>query len=202
MPTWTMKGGGQAGGYDFSWDTPVSGAQVTDNPLLPAGMSATTWTKSTASAGVAVMPSNHTIESEDLVDVYWADGYRYGMTATVNGTSVSLSGGGGDDLPDSDTAVLLCEQVALTLAFVGTYLDAILASATIRSLFCLLEGDGTVHPYELLPTRGLSWNSYQDLTLGVSSKTIVSGTLSTTDTVSERPVKYGILYDSTPGYPD
>jgi len=203
MPTWTIKGGGKAAGNDLSWDTPVTAnTEFLTNPDLTAGMTATGWTYASASTGTADMPATHTIQDDDLIDVYWADGIRHGMTAAVTDNSVALSSGSGDDLPPSDTTVLLCVQVALSVAFVGNSLAAVVAAATIRSLVCLVEGDGTANDFELVPTGGLSWAETQALTNPLKDKTIVSGTMSTTDpTSSTKPITFGILYDATPLYP-
>lgn len=202
MPTWTMKGGAAAGRYDLSWDTPVEGnGETMVNPTLTPAMAADDWTKSAADAGSAEMPAAHTIVDDDLVDVYWAAGYRAGMTAAVTGTTVALSGGDGDDLPASDTAVILSVQVALSVAFTGNLMHAMVGSATIRSLLSLLEADGTAHLFEILPTCGLSWKETDAAANPLADKTIASGALSTTDTTSEKPVTFGILFDATPDYP-
>jgi len=205
MPAWTIKGGARFAGNDVSWDTPVdNNAETVLNPPLTAGQTATGWTYGSASTGTATMPEGHTILNGAVVDVYWADGIRHGLTATVTVNSVALSGGAGDNLPASDTAVLLCTQVAVSVAFVGNDVSAILASATYRSLLCLVEGGGTVNAFELLPTAGLSWCEDDATANPLAGKTIASGTISTTDPVSaltEKPVTFGVLYDATPLYP-
>jgi hypothetical protein len=178
--------------------------EITLNPVLAAGQTATAWTYGSASTGTATMAAGHTILNAAVVDVYWADGIRHGLTATVTDLSVALSGGAGDNLPASDTAVLLCAQVPISIVFVGNDLSAIVASASYRSLLCLVEGGGTVHDFELLPTSGLSWDEYQAAANPFAGVTIASGTISTTDPISaltEKPVKVGVLHDATPLYP-
>lgn len=202
MPTWTIKGGGNAAGYDLTWATSVTAnAETIVAPMLTAGEAAVTWTKSTAYAGTAVMAAGHTIQTLDKVDVYWADGAAHGATATVSGTSVALAGATGDALPVDGTAVVLAVQVAVSLAFVGNDLAAMLGQATTRSLVCLVEGGGTVHPYDITPTSGLSWSSDNALPNPLIGATIASATISTMETTSAAPVVFGVLYDATPLYP-
>ena len=203
MPTWTIKGGGNAAGYDLTWNTSVTAnAQTVINPDLTAAEAAVSWTKSTDYAGTAVMAAGHTIQTNDIVDVYWADGVAHGATATVSGTSVALAGATGDALPASDTAVTLCVQVAVSVAFVGNAVAALLASATTRSLVCLVEGGGTAHPFELAVDSGLSWNENDAAANPLTGVTIASATMSTTETTSSsKPITFGVLYDATPSYP-
>jgi hypothetical protein len=202
MPTWTIKGGGNAAGYDLTWNTSVTAnAETIVNPTLTAGEAAVTWTKGTDYAGTAVMAAGHTIASLDKVDVFWADGSAHGATATVSGTSVALAGATGDALPDSDTAIVLCVQVAVSIAFVGNDMAAMLGQATTRSLVCLVEGGGTVHPYDISPTSGLSWSNDNALDNPLAGATIASATISTMETTSAAPVTFGVLYDATPLYP-
>jgi hypothetical protein len=203
MPTWTIKGGGAAAGCDLSWQTPVTAnAEMVVNPDLTAAEAAVSWTYGSASTGTAVMPAGHTIQTNDKVDVYWAAGIAHGATATVSGTSVALAGATGDDLPASATAVVLCVQVAVSVAFVGNDVAALLGQATTRSLLCLVEGGGTAHPFELLPTAGLSWCEDDATANPLAGVTIASGTMSTTETTSStKPITFGVLYDATPSYP-
>ena len=206
--SWTIKGGYTAAGRDATWNTTVddNGESIV-SPALEAGQTATDWAKSSASAGTATMASDHTIESADVVDIYWADGIRYGMIATVSGTSVALADGAGDDLPDSDTAVTLCVRVAFTVAFDGDDLAALIGSSTYRSLVCLLDAGGTAanaKVFEILPTAGLSWSAASGLANPLAGFTVASGTISTTDPTSattEKPVVFGYLTDATPDYP-
>lgn len=201
MPTWTIKGGAQASGRNLSWDNSVSAnAEQWFQPALTAGQTAASWAKSTASAGSAVMAAGHGLLTGNF-DVYWTGGKRYGVPGTVSGNTVSLSGGSGDDFPDTDTTVILCQPVAVTMAFDGDDLSAIVGAATYRSLVCLTDDEAAVHTFEILATAGLSWNENDAAANPLAGKTIVSATMSTTDPTEESPITFGILYDSTPTYP-
>lgn len=208
MPTWTIKGGARYAGNDKSWETSVdANGELNLNPVLTAGQTAVSWTYGSTSTGTAVMSAGHTILNAATVDLYWADGIRYGMTATVTDNSVALSGGGGDNCPPTGTAVILCTQVPITIAFDGDNLTSIVATATYRSLVCLIAGDASVKSFEVAPTYGLTWHEYmakQEIPNPLASFTVVSGTISTTDPTSEtteKPVTLSVLFDSTPDYP-
>ncbi|MDD4891339.1 MAG: hypothetical protein PHU85_15565 [Phycisphaerae bacterium] len=202
MPTSTVKEGALIAGYDVSWNASIdSNAETLWNPDITAGQSADDWTYGSASTGTADMPTGHGIESEDLVDVYWADGFRAGLTATVTDDSVALSGGTGDDLPADDTAVILCVQVAVNAAFDADALALIVASATARSILTLTDDEAGVHTFELLTTAGLLWHNQSATTNPLDGKTIVSATMSTTNTTAEKTVTFAIGFDSTDDYP-
>jgi len=63
--------------------------------------------------GVATLQASHTIETSDVVDVYWSGGVRYGMDATVSGNDVTVDGGAGDALPVTTTPLTVVEQTEI-----------------------------------------------------------------------------------------
>ena len=205
MATWIIKGGATFAGRDASWGASVDGnGELIVNPTLTAGQSATSWTYASDSTGTAVMPAGHTIQSADKVDVYWASGLRYGLTATVTVNSVALSGGAGTALPATATAVLLCVQVPIDFAVVGDNTNSIVGIASYRSLVCLVDSGNAIKAFELSPTAGYARDTRVASDNPLSGFTVVSGTMSTTDPVStltEKPVTFGVLFDSTPNYP-
>lgn len=72
-------------------------------------------TRTDADTGVATLVTGHSITTGEVVDVYWAAGVRYGMTATVSVNAVTVDGGAGDDLPSQDTACTVVEQTSITV---------------------------------------------------------------------------------------
>lgn len=90
---------------------PVWVIDLAANPSTNAG---TLTTRTDNDTGVATLNASHTIvTSGALVDVYWTGGHRYGMTATKSGATVTVDGGTGDNLPDQDTAVIVCAQTKI-----------------------------------------------------------------------------------------
>jgi hypothetical protein len=111
------------GGQTFS-----ATATATDETFLRSSVNAsqlntpltgTVSVKTDANTGTLAV-ATHGIADSSKVDVYWALGNRRGMTtsAAETGTFV-VDGGAGDDLPVATTAITVCIQKNLDLAFDG-----------------------------------------------------------------------------------
>ena len=213
MPTATFSKGAKIAGYDLSLDVPVySDAQTAFVPEVPLAHAATDWTYGSESTGTAVLETGHGLLTGDTVDLYFADGYRYGMRAAVSGNSVALSGGEGDNCPASDTAVIVAQQADVTMAFTNDSIKGIMAIASVRSLFCLIDNEGTVYDYELVPVGDatedpscLEWSLADAGDCPWSGKAIVSATASSANTTAPVPPALNVPivvclgFDSTVG---
>ena len=82
-------------------------------------------TRTDDNTGVATLSAGHGILTNDVVDVYWDGGIRFGMVATVSGNAVSLEGGAGDNLPAQDTACTVVKETAIEVNFDGDTLEII-----------------------------------------------------------------------------
>lgn len=82
-------------------------------------------TRTDDNTGVATLSAGHGILINDVVDVYWDGGIRFGMVATVSGNAVSLEGGAGDNLPAQDAAVTVVKQTPVEVNFDGDTLKVI-----------------------------------------------------------------------------
>lgn len=80
-------------------------------PALVAAQTGTLTTRTDNDTGVATLSTGHGIETADVVDVYWASGVRYGMTATVATNAITIDGGAGDSLPTQDDPVTVVVQL-------------------------------------------------------------------------------------------
>jgi len=89
-----------------------NGRQIT-LPAVSANNTGTLTTRTDDNTGVATVQSSHSIQTADVVDVYWSGGVRYGMDATVSGNTITVDGGAGDNLPTQDTAVTVVEQTVV-----------------------------------------------------------------------------------------
>lgn len=89
--------------------------------VLPAAQAGALTTRTSDSAGTITMTSgDHTIETADVIDIYWAGGVRYGaVVGTVSTTAVPITGGSGDNLPAADTALTLVPQFDFNVAIDG-----------------------------------------------------------------------------------
>ncbi len=112
--------------YAFSdQSAPVSfESALASTKVLPALLAAQTngalGTRTDDDTGVVQLSTGHGILTADVVDVYWADGVRYGMDATVATDDITIDGGAGDVLPaQSTTITALVKQIDLEINFDG-----------------------------------------------------------------------------------
>ena len=84
-------------------------------PAVPTTQSSKTLTTRTNdSNGVITAGTGHTITTNDVVDVYWTGGRRFGMDATVDNLAITIDGGAGDNLPALNTNTMsLMEQIEM-----------------------------------------------------------------------------------------
>jgi hypothetical protein len=92
-------------GYAFNEQSPAVSFESTlaFTKSLPALVAAQCdgelTTRTDDDTGVVTLATDHGIKTADVVDVYWAGGVRYGMTASVATNEVTVDGGAGDELP-------------------------------------------------------------------------------------------------------
>lgn len=71
--------------------------------------------------GIITMPgTDHGINTNAVVDVYWSGGVRYGCVATVANAVITVSSGAGDNLPVNGTnTIAVAEQITWEMDFDG-----------------------------------------------------------------------------------
>ena len=94
-------------------------------PAVAAAKTGSLTTRTDDNTGVATLSTGHGILTNDVVDVYWSGGIRFGMVATVSGNAVSLEGGAGDNLPAQDTVCTVVKETAIEVNFDGDTLEII-----------------------------------------------------------------------------
>lgn len=115
----SISGGGvQISGNAIRDTDSVTGLTLT----LPKGKAGTLTTRTDNNTGIATLAAGHGIVTSDIVDVYWAGGRRYGMSATVSGNDVTIDGGSGDNLPNQNDAVIVSKQVRINVLIDGDLL--------------------------------------------------------------------------------
>lgn len=100
---------------------------------LNAAIAGTLTTRTSDSVGVVTVAS-HSITTSDTVSVFWSGGYRYGVAVSAtDSTTISIgSGGTGDVLPASSTALTICKESTLTFSHVGNDIVAMLVHSPER----------------------------------------------------------------------
>ena len=159
--------------------------------ILPA-KTGTLTTRTDNDTGVVTAETGHGIISTDLVDVYWDDGKRVRMVATVSGDAVSLDGGAGDNLPAQDTEVTMMVPQSEVVGIVGNNMVALLARADTRATIHLKNGGTVHHTIDIASaTDGYGWNSTDGVTNPIAGDTVLTAHMSHDDAENTREV--GVL---------
>ena len=164
MATATKSESAVIAGFSFSKPTTFTNeGQVTlEVPAaqLEDGVTGgTLTTRSTATAGVITIADGHSVLASETVDLVWAGGERYGVDIdSVDATKITFSGGAGDDLPDSTTAITVGRIISTIMAFDGDDADIFAlnsASSGAMTVTFIDSGDAVLASYRLT-----SSNSY------------------------------------------
>jgi len=112
---------------------------------LPAANAGDLTTRTDADTGVVTADSSeHGITGSDTVNVFWADGVRYGMDVSdVTDDAITVDGGSGDDLPVQDTAVFIAAQVSIAAGWDGDDMSVIDVLADARAHVDMQDSSGT-----------------------------------------------------------
>lgn len=146
----------------------VTEGETSKEPTVPASKTGSLTTRTSNSAGVVTGQAGHAIPNGGIVDVFWAGGVRFGCTAAVSGNLITLSGGGGDNLPVQGTAVTIANRALVDEEFLatGANIQGIFLSCTFPAVVHFIDdtGPGSVS----LPVTGAgtdnvyTWQSGKD----------------------------------------
>ena len=126
MPTLNLSIGVSGLGGSITRNTPRTADGGGTNEIgVAVGEAGSLTTRSTDTTGTITMSdAGHGITTGQNVDVFWSGGVQYDVTVgTVSGTSVPISGGSGDVLPSSSTAVVVSPRVTFNCAIDGDELS-------------------------------------------------------------------------------
>lgn len=98
---------------------------------VPAAKIGSLTTRSSDTAGTLTMNSGHGFVTGDVIDVFWSGGSIRGMTATVTGDSVAVTGGTGDALPAASTAITAMLPAEYDFVFTGNNAVSALAYSNL-----------------------------------------------------------------------
>jgi hypothetical protein len=209
MPTAQITKSTNIGGISFSsivsrTADSANGYEIT----LPVGKAGTLTTRTDADTGEATLGSGHGITDGMVVDVYWADGARYGMTVgTVASLVVPIDGGSGDDLPSTSTALVVTGQLTANVNIDGDEAELVAVklevatdpTSTQRGYVSFRDvGDAEI---EALP---LTASDVQLFDIGGGGTNVFTGNPITyvlatnSSSTVEATLKIGVLQDSTP----
>lgn len=171
---------------------------------LPAADAGALTTRTGDDSGVVTMEeADHGLESDDVVDVYWDGGMRYGMTAAVSELAVTLSGGAGDDFPAKDTEVQVCLQVVIPTQIDGDQaacfalsLEYADSTSTAKGHVDMQDsGDATVKAHNLDANKPVLYDVDAEVANPITGNPITQSFASHNDTVNAATIKIVALED-------
>lgn len=95
-----------------------------DQPAIPTGFAGVLTTRDGDDEGHATLVGAHGLAPNDMVDVFWVEGIRYGMKVTaVDGQLIDFGGvggpGAGDALPAQGYSLVMTKRVEINIDFTG-----------------------------------------------------------------------------------
>jgi hypothetical protein len=113
---------------------------------IGAGTSGVLSTRTDDDTGT-ITSNSHPFNDDDIVDIYWTGGMRYGMKVSSDAANTFVLGasvvGTGDVLPVQGTTVIVCLQETVNIDFDGDDCRLIAVTADGRASFDFQEGAGT-----------------------------------------------------------
>jgi hypothetical protein len=208
MPSGTYAITVSAGGVSISMNaTRVADSGKGWDPILPAGKAGTLTTRTSDTVGEATLGSGHGITTGITVDIYWAGGRRYNVNVgTVAGTIVPFSGGAGDVLPITTTALVVTPQVQINTTIDGDALElfGIMAQYPGQGISAPAHisfydaGDNLIHHLDLVANVALPFDPSIATTNPFSGNPITYAMASNGSSELAAQLLVAVLQDSTP----
>jgi hypothetical protein len=169
-----------------------------DQGTLPVGQAGTLSTRTDDDTGVATLSTGHGIITGDDVDVFWDEGSRYGMGATVDGNAVTLEAGNGDVFPTEDTAIVVTKRKPIALAFDGDNLKMlVIGCKEVRCRISLESSAGADLLSRDLPAgEPWFWAADMGVTNPLAGVDVASFQAANADSATAGTVKIGAKIDS------
>lgn len=184
---------GVAGGSQTITRTAAGGLSL--DPTVVAAKAGTLTARTDNDTG-SVTATGHGLAQNDLVDVYWSGGSRYGMVVgVVAGDVVPVDGGAGDNLPSTSTAVTIIKQTVIDADFVGDKVKGLAVVPDQRATVLFYESTTLRLAVRSNSNESWDWVSDQNIANPLATFTISSIRVSQAATVPA-VVRVGVLYDA------
>lgn len=164
MPKATFNRNVTIGGrtYQQSFDVPGNGQVVAEMDITAGTVGGTLTVRGSNTAGTVNFPNGSPFVTNDVIDIFWPGGSRRGMTATVTGNNVALTGGAGDNLPALNQASIVAKKPqVLDFVLTGNNVQCFIANSPVIGWIVFLASDGTTVLYtaRIVAANGqVSWN--------------------------------------------
>jgi hypothetical protein len=198
MPTATINVQASIAGLSVQSSIVRTGTgSIAQEVSVPAAKAGTLSTRTGDDAGVVTLSDGHGLQTGDVVDVYWATGVHYGMSATIATNDATLDGGSGDNLPSQGAAVTVCKQVPIDCDFDGDKLEAIIVNSTKRGHAIFEDSvDVALLAQELAANEPWFWAADMGIALPITGNPVDQIQLSNGDSSAASTVKIALVYNS------
>jgi hypothetical protein len=168
-------------------------------PAPAAGKAGSLTTRTDNDTGVATLGEGHGIITGDKVDVFWAGGRRYHMSATVSGNAVTVDGGGGGNLPAQDTALVVCKTLVVNAAFDPDDMIVLLASTVRRASIVFVDSGGAALLALDLAAGGCClWWTDSGISRPMTGNAVAAVWIGNGDATAAGDLFIATVYDATP----
>ena len=153
---------------------------------LESGKAGTLTTRTTASSGVITVAEGHNITDANTVTVFFPGGIVRSMTvSSTTGTTITVTGGDGDDFPAEDSAVVIAKDAVSSFAFAGNDINLLVFHATGQLSVDVVDSLSASELLLNIPA-GESWAWIKDFsgTNPLAGKTLATVTLANGSTTS------------------
>jgi len=167
---------------------------------MPAAKAGELTTRTDADTGVVTLSEGHGITTGMFCDVFWDGGLRYNMEAAVSDEEVTLDGGGGDNLPDEDTEVTVCEHSVKDIGFDPDTMTLLFVKADKRAAVVFVdEDDNVLLALDLVPNStaerpGMLWHNVSGLDQPMTGARCAAVWISNGDAEYTNNVAAAVLY--------
>jgi hypothetical protein len=127
------------------------------NVTLDAATEGTLSTRTNDTSGVITVTS-HSFSAADIIDIFWTGGKQIECTVdSTTATTITFSGGNGDNLPIATTEVTVFEPIEVTQVVTKTKQQAMLMSADGRIVVRTNSVTVPANTWEFEENDGFSW---------------------------------------------
>lgn len=174
---------------------------------LAAAEDGTLTTRTSDTVGEITMGSaSHTITTGMTIDIFWSGGRQYGVTVgTVSGTAVPISGGTGDILPSTSTALTVDEQVVVNsmidgdnVSILGVKMEIADTTSTAKGSIDMQDsGSASINQIDLTANQLQVWDIAGGVTNDFTGNVIETSHVSNGDSSNAATLYILFLQDST-----
>lgn len=184
------------GGESFNQSSAPSGdGTIVQNIALTAGLGGAV-TKIADDSGIVMMNRvNHPFEDGDKVDVWFGDYCRHAMTVSLDSNNdLELTGGFGDALPVSGTAVVVRESYFCSVSVKTDDIRVLALTTTGDGIFYFLAAEDTpLFSVKVSKNYAYDWQTGSGATKPFPTGQSIAKVLISHNEVTGANMKFGIL---------